>query len=74
MFFEKVSLVLVSNESCLMIEMIPVPNMIESGIISDSSEFLPGFFVLKYLGTIQDVKSHFISIRCIADKSFPSVD
>ena len=39
-------------ESCLMIEMFPVPNVIESGITSDSSEIWSGLFVLflKYLG------------------------
>ena len=55
-FFEKVSLtewILVSNvvESCLLTEMIPVPSVGESGIISDSSEFLPGLFVLKCLSS-----------------------
>ena len=40
------------DESCIMIEMIPVPNVGESGIISDSIEFMPGLFVLKYLSRL----------------------
>ena len=52
-FFRKIFWIPVSMvvESCLMIEMIPVPNVGESGIIGDSSEFLPGLFVLKHLST-----------------------